>query len=33
LEGGIQVVLGGVVQISEAPKPACVFEAVARFYD
>jgi acyl dehydratase len=32
LDGGIQVVLGGVAEIKDAPKPACVFEAVARFY-
>jgi acyl dehydratase len=30
--GGVQVVLAGSAEVRDAPKPACVFEAVARFY-
>lgn len=32
VEGGVQAVFGGSAQIRDKPKPACVFEAVARFY-
>jgi acyl dehydratase len=31
-DGGIQVVLAGTAEIKGVPKPACVFEAVARYY-
>jgi acyl dehydratase len=32
VDGGVQVVLAGKAEIKGAPKPACVFEAVARYY-
>jgi acyl dehydratase len=32
VDGGVQAVFTGSVEIRDAPKPACVFEAVARFY-
>ncbi|HEX3828452.1 MAG TPA: MaoC family dehydratase [Sporichthyaceae bacterium] len=32
VDGGVQVVLAGKAEIKDAPKPACVFEAVARYY-
>ena len=32
VDGGVQVVLAGTAQIQGVAKPACVFEAVARYY-